>query len=219
MPDSTHRNLFGGSNVGGSHSKIDYGFDAHSQRSTSSTAWFAVQTNYRHENRVSRDLKSKGFETYLPLLRETRQWSDRKKTVEVPAFDGYVFVRHDDSLKTRVCVLQTLGVVRVLGDNHSPVPIPDSEIESLQRTLFSNLDCKRCDSLAVGTMVEVKRGVLAGIRGRLLHYQNSLRLVLSVSTVSQAISVEVNLQDVEPAAEDPLNPVSNDMTNAVPLRT
>jgi transcription antitermination factor NusG len=159
--------------------------------------WYAVQTLYRYEHRIARDLKVKGFETYLPLLRETRQWTDRKKVIEVPAFGGYVFLRQEASPHNRVRVLETTGVVRILGDNHAPVPIPEMEIESVRRMLESGASCRKCDSVAVGTMVEVKRGALTGVRGRLVRIHNSLRLVLSVATVSQAVSVEVDLEDVE----------------------
>jgi transcriptional antiterminator RfaH len=170
-------------------------------------AWYAVQTLYQHEQRVAGHLTVKGFPTYLPLIRETRQWSDRKKIIHVPAFGGYVFVRHDASLASRVRVLETAGVLRLLGDNHSPVPIPDVEIESLRRTLESNVAPKRCDCLTVGSLVQVKSGPLAGIRGRLNRINNSLRLVLSVSTISQAISVEVDLDDVEPISSGSVNGV------------
>ena len=167
-------------------------------------AWYAVQTLYRHEQRISRDLTAKGFRTYLPMLREARQWTDRKKIIEVPAFGGYLFVHHDASSRNRVRVLETSGVVRILGDNHSPIPVADFEIESLQRTLESSAACEKCEYLAAGVAVHVKSGPLAGIRGRLMRIQNGLRLVLSVSTVRQAISVEVDLKDVEPAANGPV---------------
>lgn len=61
-------------------------------------AWYVVQTYSRCEQRVAKDLTAKGFETYLPLLRELRQWSDRKKMVETPAFSGYVFTRCEPSI-------------------------------------------------------------------------------------------------------------------------
>ena len=105
------------------------------------------------------------------------------------------------ALRSRVKVLQTVGVVRMLGDNHAPVPVADQEIESLRRILDSNLPCTKCECPAIGAVVHVKSGALAGVRGRLIRISNSLRLVLSVSTVSQAVSVEVDLADVEPVHE------------------
>ncbi len=137
--------------------------------------WYAVQTGYRCEHRVALGLTSKGFETYLPVLREVHQWTDRKKVVDTPAFSGYLFVRYAPSLRNRVQVLETNGVVRLLGGNHTPNQVPDDEID----------------------LVLVKRGPLAGVRGRIVRIKNSLRLVVAVSVFSQAIAAELGLQDVE----------------------
>jgi len=165
------------------------------------TAWFAVQTAYKHEFRVLRDLAAKGFPAYLPLLRERRQWTDRTKVIEVPAFSGYLFLRHDSSLRSRSRVLDTLGVMRMLPDNHRPSPIGDEEIESLRRALDSNLPCAKCELLPIGTRVRVKRGVLAGVEGQIARISNKSRLVIQIASISQAISVEVDMNEVESIAE------------------
>lgn len=159
-------------------------------------SWYAVQTMYRHEHRISRDLTAKGISTYLPLLKETHQWSDRRKLVESPAFTGYVFVRQDASNSSRIRVLETPGVVSILGANRTPTPIPDEEIESLRRMVENGQGCQKCGCPEIGTMVEVRRGPLAGLRGRLLEVRNGFRLVLSITAVSQAISAEVHLGDI-----------------------
>jgi len=160
-------------------------------------AWFAVQTGYRCEQRVAKGLTTKGLETYLPLLRETHQWKDRRKLVDVPAFSGYLFVHLEPNLRNRVKVLETHGVVRLLGGNHTPSPVDNLEIESLRRTLASGVACDRCDALVPGALVKVKRGPLAGVRGRLVRIKNSFRLVVAISVFSQAISTELGLNDVE----------------------
>jgi transcriptional antiterminator RfaH len=160
-------------------------------------AWFAVQTGYRCEHRVALGLTTKGFETYLPLLREVHQWKDRRKVVDTPAFSGYLFVHYEPSLRNLVKVLETSGVVRLLGGNHAPNQVSDVEIEALRRTLSSGVACDRCDALTPGTMVQVKRGPLAGVQGRLVRFKNSLRLVVAISVFSQAISAELGLNDVE----------------------
>lgn len=160
-------------------------------------AWYAVQTSYRNEQRVAMGLTSKGFATYLPLLREVHQWKDRRKIVDVPAFGGYLFVHYEPSLKNRVKVLETSGVVRLLGGNHAPSQVSDVEIEAVRRTLSSGVACDRCDALTPGTMVQVTRGPLTGVQGRLVRVKNSLRLVVAISVFSQAISAELGLNDVE----------------------
>ncbi len=164
------------------------------------TAWFAVQTAYKYEFRVLRDLEAKGFPAYLPVLREKRQWTDRAKVIEVPAFSGYLFLRHDSSVRSRSRVLDTLGVTRMLPDNHKPSPIADAEIESLRRALESNLPCAKCELLPLGTRVRVTRGVLAGVEGLIARISNKARLVIQIASISQAISVEVDMNDVETVA-------------------
>src|ERR1700761_8804577 len=81
----------------------------------STANWFALQTRYRYEERIAAELQTKGFESYLPTLRETHAWKDRKKVMDVPAFGGYLFARFEPSLHNRVRILETAGVVKLLG--------------------------------------------------------------------------------------------------------
>jgi transcription antitermination factor NusG len=163
-------------------------------------AWFAVQAAYRCERRVAQALTSKGFTTYLPLLREVHQWTDRKKIVEVPAFTGYVFVHCAPNLHNRIRVLETVGVVRMLGSNHEPSPVSEIEIDAVRRMLSSGAACDRCDPLLPGDMVQVKRGPLAGLEGRLVRTKGGMRLVVVITSFAQAISAELSQSDVELAS-------------------
>ena len=175
--------------------------DGEAPELASDMSWFAVQTIYKHEFRVLRDLTAKGFDTYLPLFYETRRWTDRTKIIETPAFSGYMFLRHDSSLRSRSLVLNTFGVFRMLPDNHRPTAIAEIEIESLRRALDSNIPCAKCELPAVGTRVRVKSGVLEGVEGQIVRISNKFRLVILVSSISQAISVEVDGLDVEIVAD------------------
>jgi len=73
--------------------------------------WYAIQTRYRFERSVMKQLQSKGVKTYLPLLEELHAWSDRSKAVDIPLFSGYGFVRLDLSSGARVGILQSRGVI------------------------------------------------------------------------------------------------------------
>ena len=77
-----------------------------------SEKWIAVYTKPRHEKTVSNELYKKGYEVYLPLLKERRKWSDRKKWIEFPLFRSYLFVRTD--IKNVLFVVQTYGVVKII---------------------------------------------------------------------------------------------------------
>jgi len=147
---------------------------------------------------VANDLNAKGVESYLPVLRELHQWKDRRKPVEVPAFGGYLFARFDATQRNRVRVLETSGVVRLLGHQGEPEAVPDSEIESLRLSLNSGAPCTRHPYLANGSLLRIERGPLSGLEGRLVRSANALRLVVCVASVGQAIAVEVAREDVAP---------------------
>ena len=77
-----------------------------------SKKWLAVYTRPRREKVVEKEFQKKGFEVYLPMLRQRMKWSDRKKWVEFPLFRSYVFVR--TKIKNVLFVVQTSGVVKVV---------------------------------------------------------------------------------------------------------
>ena len=165
---------------------------------TTRPRWFALQTRYRYEQRVASDLAAKGVENYLPLLHEVHDWKDRKKFLEVPAFGGYLFVRFEATQRNRVSVLETTGVVRLLGNQGGLEAVPDSEIDSLRLSLKSGAPCARHPYLANGALVRIERGPLSGLEGRLVRTGNGLRLVVCVASVGQAVAVEVAREDVAP---------------------
>ena len=68
--------------------------------------WIAFYTKPRHEKLVQKELEKKGVQTYLPLLKERRRWSDRKKWVEFPMFKSYIFVKTE--LKNSLFTLQNI---------------------------------------------------------------------------------------------------------------
>jgi transcription antitermination factor NusG len=159
--------------------------------------WFAIQTLSRHEKVVRSQLEMRNVEHFLPTMRRINQWTDRKKEIEVPLFSGYCFARF--SLTDRLPVLQSQGVVRVVGSGGRPEPVPDEEIESL-RTLItspSNYDC--CPYLREGMLVKVVHGPLQGVKGRLVRETKSCRLVLSISLIQCAVSVEIDATSVAAA--------------------
>lgn len=168
---------------------------------TTRPQWFAVQTRYRYEQRVASDLTAKGVENYLPVLREVRDWKDRKKTLEAAAFGGYLFVRFEETQRNRVRVLETSGVVKLLGSHNTLEPVPDNEIESLRLSLTSGAPCTRHPYLATGTLLRIERGPLKGLEGRLVRAANALRLVVCVASVGQAVAVEVAREDVAPVGK------------------
>ena len=97
--------------------------------------WYVVYTKPKWEKKVAEQLLQKGIECYCPLVTQIKQWSDRKKKVEVPLFNSYVFVRLAE--KERNLVFQSSGVVRYLFWLGKPAIVRDEEIDTIQKWLSS----------------------------------------------------------------------------------
>ncbi|MDI5887466.1 MULTISPECIES: UpxY family transcription antiterminator [Flavobacterium] len=95
--------------------------------------WYVVYTKPKWEKKVAEQLRDKGVECYCPLITQVRQWSDRKKKVEVPLFNSYVFVQLPDS--ERNAVFQSVGVVRYLFWLGKPAIVRDEEINIIKKWL------------------------------------------------------------------------------------
>jgi transcriptional antiterminator RfaH len=95
--------------------------------------WYVVYTKPKWEKKVAEQLMKNGIECYCPLTTVVRQWSDRKKKVEVPLFNSYVFVQLAE--EERNLVFQSNGVVRYLFWMGKPAIVRDEEINTIKKWL------------------------------------------------------------------------------------
>ena len=157
--------------------------------------WYALTIRSRFEKFAAKHLRDKGYEEYLPLVRSTRRWSDRMKTVEIPLFPGYLFCKFD--IQDRLPILVVPGVLSIVGIGKVPATIPDSQISSLQRVTTSGMECESWPFAQVGQSVSVERGPLAGLKGIVIENKSSLRLVLSLPLLRRAVAVEMDRSCVD----------------------
>jgi transcription antitermination factor NusG len=163
----------------------------------SQPCWYAVYTSANHEKKAAGEISRRGFESFLPVYRASRRWSDRRVELELPLFQSYVFVRL--ALCDRLKVLQVPGVVRLVGFGGLPAPLPDDQMQALRAGLNGRLRAEPHPFLAVGRRVRLRDGPLMGIQGILLRRKGKLRVVISIGLIQRALSVDVDVADVEPA--------------------
>jgi transcription termination/antitermination protein NusG len=158
--------------------------------------WYAIRVRPRFEKKAESQLHKKGIETFLPLLRQVRWWSDRRKMVEVPLFSGYEFVHVHLSPNERLRVLQTAGVMNFVGFTAGATPVKDEQLESLRRLLATTNNCCMHPFLRSGQKVRIRGGSLNGVEGIL---QENVRdhLVLSIDCIQRSISVHIDGYDLE----------------------
>lgn len=119
--------------------------------------WYVVYTKPKWEKKVAEQLLQKGIECYCPLISQIKQWSDRKKKVEVPLFNSYVFVRLNEA--DRNLVFQSSGVVRYLFWLGKPAIVRDEEIDTIKKWLSAPDQYEiSVSSLQVGDKVVLESG-------------------------------------------------------------
>ena len=113
--------------------------------------WYAVYVCANHENRVAEQFGYRSVEHFLPRYESLRRWKDRRIRLSLPLFPGYLFVRL--ALRDRLQVLRVPSVVRLVEFNGIPAPLPNGEIEILQRGLAQGIYAKPRPYLTVGREV------------------------------------------------------------------
>ena len=154
--------------------------------------WYAIYTKSRAEKKVNALLIQQGIETYLPLQKRLKQWSDRKKWVEEPLFRSYVFVKIFD--KEYLKVLKTIGVAYFVSFERKKVPIPENQIEAVKQLLQNNIDFElTTDEFNINDSVEIIYGNLKGIQGKLVEYRGKKKVLIQVNSISQGLIINIPL--------------------------
>lgn len=157
--------------------------------------WLVIYVASRQEKKVGQLLERYRIPHYLPLYRRLRQWSDRKKWVESPLFNGYVFVKPDEY--QRDTILSLNGVVGFIKYNKEDAVVRQDEIATIKRlldtgyALETNLDL---DETKIGETLVITEGPLKGIEVQLLRKDGETQALVSFENSGISIKVDVPVQ-------------------------
>lgn len=135
---------------------------------TPARKWLAVYTRPRWEKKVNQLLKEKGVESYCPLNKVRRKWSDRVKLIEEPLFKSYVFVKVSDD--DRTLVRMTPGAINFVYWQGKPAVIKEKEIAAIKRFLdeYENVEARSSTDLKVNQRVRITNGSLMDQEGKVM---------------------------------------------------
>jgi len=152
--------------------------------------WYAIYTRPRAEKLVYQRLIEAGVETFLPLQKTYRIWSDRKKLVEKPLLTSYIFVKTIP--KNFPIVYRTNGVVKFVSFEGQPVSIPPNQINNLRLLIDSNADIEvTSEKFAPGDNVEVVSGSLVGLTGELIKIGSHNRVIVRIDRLDQNLILKI----------------------------
>ncbi len=159
-------------------------------KKTTEEKWYALYTCPRAEKQVYQRLLEEEIETFLPLQKTFRVWSDRKKLIEKPLLSSYLFVRIKS--KKFYNISRIRGIVKFVSFEGRPVPIPQKQIDNLR--LLVNSDARievTSENFAKGDNVEVISGSLIGLTGELITIGKKNRVVIRIDRLDQNLVVKI----------------------------
>jgi len=156
--------------------------------------WFALYTKPRNEFKAELQLNSVYVENYLPTYTSVKQWSDRKKKVTSPLFNGYIFIHANE--KERFLAVEQKAIVRTIGFSGKPSVIPDWQIESLRKMLTETPDIVISNKIETGVKVKIIDGPFTDVIGVVTAQQEESWLAVSVELVHRSVMVRLPKESV-----------------------
>lgn len=146
--------------------------------------WYALYTAPRAEKQVKDRLDRMAVESWLPLHRSPRIWSDRVKMVDMPLFASYIFVRCAE-YELRA-MLSVYGVSRIVYYDGKPAIIRDTEIEIIKKFLEQAAEHPLC----LGEEVDIVCGAFKSVSGKIKKIKKS-HLVLFLEQLGATVCVKL----------------------------
>lgn len=160
--------------------------------SSQTKIWHALYVASRQEKKVLERLQQKNIETYLPILKTMKQWSDRKKMVELPLLNGYIFV-HITSLENDKTV-QTPGVVNFVRAEGKIAKVRDVEIERLKQLIDLGYQMEvngLKHNYKEGDKIKITSGALKNIEGFVVENKEGRHIDVLLESIGQSIRVKL----------------------------
>ncbi len=154
--------------------------------------WKVIYVASKQEKKVSSYFDKAGVTHYLPLIRSLRFWKDRKKWVDIPLFNGYLFVNPNEM--ERDIILQTPGVVKFIRHNQKDATIPEKQINLIREFVaygYNISELNRDENFKVGDIAEILEGPLKGQEAEIFTSGDSNYIVVSIEALNQSMKVKL----------------------------
>lgn len=154
--------------------------------------WYAVHCRSRAEKKIALHFSCKQLEHFVPMYTAIGK---NRVSIQAPLFPGYLFVKI--SLAERLRVLETPGVVSLLGFGNETRRVSEAEMKRL-RCIVARFTVEPHPLLVLGQKVRIVRGALEGCEGILERKKGSFHVVITMEAIMRSFSLEVDVRDVEP---------------------
>jgi transcription antitermination factor NusG len=158
--------------------------------------WHVIYTKSKWEKKVDSLLLQRGFESWCPVQKKERQWSDRKKIIEEPLFRSYVFVKA--AKEERNQILSVNGVVNFLYFEKKPAIIRDKEIQTIKKYLgesYQSIQVVDMNSIPPQTKVAINNGLFMGQKGEVIK-SSKKNVFVRLESINMMMIVEFKVEEI-----------------------
>src|ERR1019366_3505079 len=163
--------------------------------------WYAIYTKPRWEKKVDGILLKNGINSWCPVQKVQKQWSDRKKIIEEPLFKSYVFVRINLKTEEKLKVLRADGVLNFVHYLGKPAVIKDKEVDTIKKYLSekdTNIEIISIDGFNENAMVQVNQGVFMDNKGKVVR-GGKKKVYVELKGLGQVMIVEFPVEYLSPS--------------------
>jgi len=157
--------------------------------------WYALQVRSKFETRAAAILVSKGYQVFVPVISKDSMRGGRGDRPAL-AFSNYVFCQYQSAIRERM--VDSPGVLKIVGYSNVPVPVTDDEISSLRILINARARVFPWQFISSGQRIRVAKGPLCGVEGIFIQDKGASRVIVSVLILRRALMVEVAGEDIVP---------------------
>jgi len=168
--------------------------------------WYVVHTLTGKENRVkatiekmveAEDLQHLLGRILVPTETEIRSAAGKRREIKKKVYPGYVLVQMHMTDELRHLIQQTAGVTHFVGSADTPVPLKDSEVAALLRTVGEEAQ-KPKTIWTVGQAVRITEGPFNEFTGKIVDVNAERETVkVLISIFGRETPVEVDFTQIE----------------------
>jgi transcription antitermination factor NusG len=154
--------------------------------------WYVLKTKPFSEKKVYANLVKKECTVFLPLVQTIRQWSDRKKKMQVPLIPSVVFIKCTQ--RDLQLLYGEFGIVCVLQYLKKPAIVKEYEIDNLKILVTEFVGEEivfEAVSIAPGQLVEVIQGPFKGMVAEAILSNGKHRIKVKIAALNTQCAINI----------------------------
>jgi transcriptional antiterminator RfaH len=163
-----------------------------------SARWYLVYCKPRQETTARRNLERQGYETYVPMLRQSRRKKGRMGSVTAPMFPRYLFIHLNEETDNWGPIRSTLGVVSIVRFGATAAAVPNDLIQLFRkREDAEGLQPTVVTPYRQGEKVRIAEGGFAGYEGIFFARSGKDRVTVLLQVLGRNTRAHVDLNTIE----------------------